>query len=594
MSKQVASPRGFFPGSRPGGKVVPFQPPTRAVVALSPGMRMRELLSRIDAKVLVRRSSPQDLFLLIRQVGLDDAQELLELCSLDHVQRMLDLDVWAQSEPQLDTYGEWLRVLLEVYKEKPEALLRELDPELLLLFLLDHIRVHLKDEEMTEEARLHLENKDLVETSDHQYLVEFLSAEDEWQDFILMLIDRVYSTSIRNGHWLMSALIWETPSMMEEQALRIRQGRLEELGFPTLEEALQIFQPLRSPVPFPRARAGQTASGPLREVPLSLEIFQPQDGSLLTRALEILAQRHPGEDLTHDLLHLANKMIVAEKRDPGELDDIRLALAQVHAGVNLGLEAESRGGLEEAVRLLRSVHLDWLFRQGHARVLELQRRARGVSQRLKGSLRRPFEVQPEGLWARWVEGLLLLRPKRYTGKESENQRFEMFSTVEQLSEARLRLDQLDIQRRFVFERLAPGAFEPGRLRRALVDMNQELTLIHVLMTSVVRGFVGLSFAPEPLTAEELRLALTRIFEPVATPGMLRKCVPAFVAQLDEAVLLWHTQPLEEDVGGQVGGEAVELLVRRGLELLELAYGALDPAELPELRFVEGPLLVGVR
>lgn len=344
MSKQGASPRGFFPGVRGGGKVVPFQAPSRAVVPVSPGMRIRELLSRSDAKVLVRRSSPQDLFLLIRQVGLDDAQELLELCSLDQVQRMLDLDVWAQDEPRLDTYGEWLRVLLEVHKEKPEVLLRELDPELLVLFLLDHIRVYLKDEDMTEEDRLNLENKDLVETSDHQYLVEFLSAEDDWQDFILMLIDRVYATSIRNGHWLMSALIWETPSLMEEQALRVRQGRLEELGFPTLEEALQVFQPLRSETPFPRARMAHGGSGPLREVPLSLELFQPQDGSLLTRALELLAQRHPGDDMTHDLLHLANKLMVAEKHDPGELDDIRRALAQVHAGVNLGLEGESRGG----------------------------------------------------------------------------------------------------------------------------------------------------------------------------------------------------------------------------------------------------------
>ena len=57
--------------------------------------RLDALLARADALPLVRSLPAQDVYLLIRELGLADAAALVGHCSGEQLQAFVDLDAWA-------------------------------------------------------------------------------------------------------------------------------------------------------------------------------------------------------------------------------------------------------------------------------------------------------------------------------------------------------------------------------------------------------------------------------------------------------------------------------------------------------------------
>lgn len=615
MSSRSTPPRGFFPGSlsprkkasvsSPGGtpsadtaggaQVVPLKAPARYAVPLSPDMRLKALLNRPDAKTLVRQAPVQDLFLLVKQVGLSDVHELLELASFEQVQHMIDMDVWEKADVKLDNYGEWLRAMVEIHQHDLAPLLNELDPELLLLFLQDHMKVYLKEDDLPEPEQLEMDAKNVVSTSDFAFLLEF-SKDDDWQEFIFAFLDRVYAVSMKTAHWLLSAVQWEQSSHLEEQGYRLRTGRMEALGFLDFYEAQGIYQPLRESTALPRVKAPRPHSGPLQEVPLPMEQFRPSDGSLLTRTLEHLQEVRPDDDFSHDLLHLSNKVIAADQLDPGDLEHLQQALEQVHAYVNLGLELEAEGEVTRAAQALLSTHVEWLFRRGFTEVLTLKRRASGLLNRLKGSWR-PIDVLPDSPWREHFDGLMKPRPQRVVSLTGSEPQYGPFSTPLQLAQTRQMLTELDVIRRFVFELLAPEPCDIKALRRSLAESNVDLTPQAVFLTSLSQRMVGGTFSPLPLRLEQLGPVLDQMFLPSTGSGVLRLFAPAFLAQLDEAVRAWQQAETETSAAANAGGDQTEIVqkfVRQCVERVRDSLGGYSASSLQDPRFIEGPLLINLR
>lgn len=626
MAQRNAPPRGFFAGG--AGRVVPLKSPSRSVVPQSPGTRMKELIARPDAKSLVRHTPPQDLFLLIKQVGLGDATEVLSLASLDQVQRMIDMDVWTKDELRLDDYGEWLKVMTELNFEDLSPLLQELDPEQLILFLKDHITVYLREDDAPEPETLELESKNIVATSDQTFLLEFMP-DDDWHDFILTFIDRVYAVSLKTAHWLLFSVMTEGPSHLEEQALRLKNGRMEEAGFPDTFEAMALFQPLSGGQLHPATRIvpERPSAGPLREVPLPMERFRPADGSLLTQALEQLARTSPEDDFSHDLLRLSNKVVAAQARNPGELDDLREALEQTHAYVNLGLELLVTGEAElpppgsllallshspraltpdldvdAAASALKSVHVEWLFRRGFTAALSLQKQARPVHTRLLHAWKRPLEVQADEPWRHWLEGARRPHPVRWEGTRPTPTgpvlAFGPFAHREQLHEAARWIRELDVVRRFVFEWLAPEQTEVRTLRRSLAEMNTDLTPMSIFLTAMARRTLGGVFSPEPLSPAELNTFVGEAFEaeaPLGRPHPLKAQVWQAMTSLLDA---WQTSSAPDIPVSQeelaLEREVLSRYLNRAKDLLEERYGLLGPGGGTDPQRLAGPLLVNLR
>ncbi len=70
------------------------------------------LLNSPQGGELVRHMPSHELYLLLREIGLEDAQEVLGLASPSQFEAFLDMDCWKRDRINLACMGRWLENLL--------------------------------------------------------------------------------------------------------------------------------------------------------------------------------------------------------------------------------------------------------------------------------------------------------------------------------------------------------------------------------------------------------------------------------------------------------------------------------------------------
>jgi hypothetical protein len=185
------------------------------------------------------------------------------------------------------------------------------------------------------------------------------------------LLDDLYAEDPFQATRLLSAIRYETPSDLEETALRWRTGRLADLGWPSLDEALSWFaRPARAPA--------HAAGAPAR--PGGFFLAALARGTLLDRAA---ARLDPAarDRFEAEAAGAANAVLVADAVDPGELEAVRSAFEAARAYLELGLERLAGGDEEKAAAALVETPLKRVFQHGFGRVLELSWRAQRLLER---------------------------------------------------------------------------------------------------------------------------------------------------------------------------------------------------------------------
>src|SRR5688572_1829521 len=103
--------------------------------------RMRFLLTQPESRALVAELPVQDLFSVIKEVGLEDASELVEMATPEQLQGCLDLDAWRADELDLAALRPWLDALVGAGSTKLTEVWRGLDPELAALIIARTARI---------------------------------------------------------------------------------------------------------------------------------------------------------------------------------------------------------------------------------------------------------------------------------------------------------------------------------------------------------------------------------------------------------------------------------------------------------------------
>jgi hypothetical protein len=160
-------------------------------------------------------------------------------------------------------------------------------------------------------------------------------------------------------YWrLVYGMLFESPSECEEYALRWRANRLQDLGFPDIEQAMRVYRPL------PAERVSDWVP-PTAERALVGSIKLPRQlrGTLLGEALAKLPVARAA-DLLGYVLGVANSLAVADGLSLSESESVPRALEKAVRGIDTGLRelARVRGEAPEEV-LDRTAPLD-LFRVG--------------------------------------------------------------------------------------------------------------------------------------------------------------------------------------------------------------------------------------
>ena len=165
-------------------------------------------------------------------------------------------------------------------------------------------------------------------------------------------------------------MLFELPSEMEEDALRWRTRRLNDLGFPDREDAMRVYRPLppEKVEDFGSVELGTDALQPAAGVPRQFA------GTLLGEAL---AEMDPGSasEVLGQVLSVANWIAVADDLRLSEPESIPAALAKAVTGIDRGLRELVRMRNQPAAEVAARTRAIDLFRTAATLDPSLRRRA---------------------------------------------------------------------------------------------------------------------------------------------------------------------------------------------------------------------------
>lgn len=309
----------------------------------------------------------QDLYWTLREIGLGDAAELLELASPEQVRGFLDLDAWSGAELQPARAAEWIDALAAIGPETLVRAVRALDPELLGLLVQRQARVYdVTTEALPEEPEGHF-----YSTPDTFFVLDVL-APGEAGKRLERLIEWLYSEDPELGRRAVMLAKWELPSEMEESAYRWRSGRMADLGYADHFEALEVYRWLD-----PQSVKLGEGSADKRDADdrsPSLSLRDAGDG-FLARALAAVLDPGERERLQGALALLANRVMAADRVEPSDAPAARASLDRAAGTLALGLEYLGRGDPKRAAEALASIALSRIFRVGFSLTLKLKRAA---------------------------------------------------------------------------------------------------------------------------------------------------------------------------------------------------------------------------
>jgi Family of unknown function (DUF6178) len=296
----------------------------------------------------------------VKAIGLSDASWMLEYASPEQIAASLDLDAWHGHDLDLATLGEWMTAIAGAGHEAVLRAARELDGELLVLWLKSRIHVSQKpagDEDWEPPVG--------AQTLEGQFFYTAASEADDL-DAITSLLRALFEGDYWSYFRLMQGAMWELPGETAEWALRWRAGRLQDLGFPPWEEAMSIYGFLR---PEQRARIPEAGPAPLDVAEWRLPVWMPSlpvSADARHRIFRAIARLSETERRAcfYAFVAVANKVAVADKMPLGDAESTPRAIEKVARVASLGLEhLASASGLED-VEVLRRVTMERLFRVG--------------------------------------------------------------------------------------------------------------------------------------------------------------------------------------------------------------------------------------
>lgn len=390
--------------------------------------RIDAILEHPRTRQLIRGMDPQALYSLIHEAGLNDAVELVLYASPQQVQSIIDFDCWTRDEFELARLSTWLEVLLQREDDDFDALIDQLDPETLVLWLREQVAVF----QWEEDQDLIDTIEDPVATSPDGVYALVIPDEENIGPLVRHLLDRLYAKSITDGHRFLEAARWELSSHLTETAFQHRESRLGDMGFVPFHEALEVYAFVEPASWAARARAGAlrqdaapillSDAGNLPPVDHQIQVLETkrfaESASFFTRAMGTLPAVFDAElieQIVESLLAqyraLANRVHVADLGNPGDMAAARSAADRADAYLSIGLQSAAGDDLPVAARVLATTPLKEIHRAGYSATAKLATQARRLVERGNLTLVDGALSLLDDRDSDMIEGLLARRPR---------------------------------------------------------------------------------------------------------------------------------------------------------------------------------------
>jgi hypothetical protein len=542
---------------------LPFQRKLEFLYGLSARRKRDLILSAPEASRLVQSFSPETLFYTLKEIGLADAGDLLEMALPEQIKGLVDLDCWDKDRPNLGRIQEWLEAMSEAGRGRVAEALVGLDFELVTLLFRQYLKVY-RLEEVQQALDVPVDR--IVRFDDH-YAVEFIR-NDTGCALIQELLEEIFERDYEYFANLMEEVYWGVEAELEEHAYQFRRARLSDRGFPDFFEAQSVFAYL-NPRQFEQIRNAHVKLS--REGALSddLELLDyslavpDQDSSLFNTALTAGFSAAGQHQLRSESALVANQVLVARAVDFGDLEAVQNTIRLTHDYLNVALEHLAGGDLKTAVAHLRDTHLKLLFRLGVSLTIDLRSRAERLLESLGLSVKERRDIPYlDSPYREALSGFLRRLPEFYRGLDADGGvTFRAFRRMRDLHMAYRVLERIEAMP--VLLRAVADLDITSPAFRAQIA-GREIRLSQILLTALVRYGMGEKAQARAFHIGELSRVRTTIIEDDLRPGRLKE---AFREQINDL--------LRARLAPQALQESADF-VTSCLNLLEEEFSRLNP------------------
>jgi len=449
---------------------------------------LEEFLMRPNARALVRSTSYQDIFILIRTVGLADSLELLPLTSEEQKCGCIDLDCWRKDSFHLPRFLEWLAAFIHCGPEETVRMARSVDANVLSLFLKECIQVHLLD---PEESRPDLP---LFLTPDDRFGIE-ITGEAETAPMARLLLDALFRFDPSLGYDLVDRVYWENRVSLEEEAYQDKRRRLEEIGFVDYYDALDIYGEDHTKSDL-KGRPPSRNESPVSSTLPAMFVATLSPGHYLREALQTIQTAEQAEAISQGLAALANRLLSVYSVTPGDLEKVKPALEEMRDTLNLSLEHLTQRQDSLAGGVLQQHDVQGLFKIGFNLISQLRDQADRIFRRGNLRLAGSEETLLEFPEAEFYSGIKRLRPLFFEGIEDPcKSSYRHFQSLADLAQAKQLLDQIDVMSSAFWQMLGISAGEFATDPSVTLNVTRkDLRFSQIFNTAVIRDLMTGVFA----------------------------------------------------------------------------------------------------
>ncbi len=427
---------------------------------------------------LVPQLHPQELYLTINELGAEYAVELLALASPEQMTLLLDLDCWDGDNLSEVLSLTWLQLLLGCGDEKVCQLIRQMEPELLALFLKKHLIItrglEAYDDDDAENA------KRLEALYDVQY-----SSEDAAK--IIGALLKIWLEQEQESYLLLMEMIRsENFSVLEEEVYQTRSNRLLDLGIIPALEARSIYTAVNPETFEPGGKRGFSLEADSLQHPAALlACAEPQDllADILAAGVDHAA--------ACELLFLVNRKMCADQIDLADSHAVADAFQATYTTLNLALEYLAGTDIEKANQIFSETYFIQLFQLGYSLLYQYQQRAKAIA---AGTIYAYLDY-PELLF---IDSLLQQPPAIYHESEDGlSSDLQPISRCKDLEFIEQRLDQIDLLSELFSKKLPFSLPDP---------QDKEIdppALSGIFLTAIANRLLDRDFLPTPLDPTEL-------------------------------------------------------------------------------------------
>ena len=368
-------------------RALDLQEKRRSLLGLPVKQVVETILEAERPAELVHSFPEEDLYLLINEIGPQDALSIISLASAKQWEYMLDKDIWDGDRVDLLAATKWLGLLLAADADRCSRWCADEKTIFTEFFLYHNLDVGIREEDQdpsdfgqdfsTIDDTFYFRVKDLPIETGIDDGPEAVEAREIFKQQRSQLFPALLHKIVTHDYQLYRNLLLEAttiiPAEVEEELYRLRNVRLAEKGFLPKEQAVGVYQALK-PQDLPerpvKYRETESNDAPLPPVSLSSDHLLEQ-GSLFSSALASIDQVQLKMQLQSEFAGLCNNLIVADSKTINTRQGLAEIVKKACGYISIGLENLP----DDHRHLIQSYPLADIFRVGYGQALALKWKA---------------------------------------------------------------------------------------------------------------------------------------------------------------------------------------------------------------------------